>query len=97
MGRECDKLIALKKATFTDVTQEIANFLDHLQERGLELCMWDEEGEEYFASRRTKEQVIADYFNIDLDKIEKEKLAILQDLRDTRAGEEMHGMIYGEA
>ena len=79
---ECDKMIAVKNKS-----QPIGEFLDWLQnEKGFCISEWsgkaDENGDEYLLPvHKSIEQWIADYFNIDLNKVEQERRAVLDYLR----------------
>jgi hypothetical protein len=85
---ECEKV---RRASST--SQEIGEFLDWLrEEKGIALCKWqdtvrhsDEFGDYtpqgyYIVTERT-EQLLADFFEIDLNKVEEERLAMLKELR----------------
>lgn len=66
----------------------IGAFLDWLlHERELEICEMPEKSETYFPVHLpfgTIETLLAEYFNIDLKKIEQEKRAILAELREAQ-------------
>jgi len=68
---ECDKLSKVK-----DESQIIGEFLDWCSTQGVHLATYYEE-RGLVADRRSIEQVLADYFDIDLDKVEEEKQHIL--------------------
>jgi hypothetical protein len=77
---ECDKLVAASK-----VSQEIGAFLDWLEEQGIFLAS-DEEvegrrGRVTLPVYESKERMFARYFEIDLDKVENERRALLASLR----------------
>lgn len=61
-----------------NLSQGIGEFLEtsHYQ-----LCEWSEEANEFFPASRSIIQILADYFNIDLDKLEDEKNHMLETLR----------------
>lgn len=72
---ECDKL---RKVTHK--SQIIGEFLAWLQdEKGLVIC--DLEDNEYLPYGSSINQMLADYFEINLDKVEREKQAILDGIR----------------
>lgn len=79
---QLDKMVEVK-----DESQMISNFLDWLDEKEIVLAEWsgsdcDECGDEILIHLiRTKEQLLANYFNIDLVKAEKERQAILDNIR----------------
>lgn len=74
---ECDKLSAI-----TERSQVIGEFLDWLQhERSVELCERDCLSDKLMMCSSSIEQLLAEYFEIDLEKVEQEKRAILDELR----------------
>jgi hypothetical protein len=101
---ECDKMLATQEES-----QKLGEFLDWLQSKGYQICVWqegitdatriaqafaiangsaeliDEEEESpergFVPINKNIEKLLAEYFNIDLDKVEKEKQAILKELR----------------
>lgn len=74
---ECEKIVACQ-----DRSRTISEFLDWLQEQKYELCMWDNTGVGTFYPLVTsKEKLLAEFFEIDLDKVETERRAILDDIR----------------
>jgi hypothetical protein len=71
-----------KMSEVTGDSQTIGAFLDWLRnERGLAICEADEDTGYYYPYRATIEELLAEYFNIDLDRAEQEKRAILRRLR----------------
>lgn len=82
---ELDKLTAIK-----DQSQTIGAFLDwyRSEEGGGHLCVLvedeDRETADFFHDHRSIEGLLAKYFEIDLAKIEAEKLAILEELRNNQ-------------
>jgi hypothetical protein len=75
---ECEKLSAIK-----DQSQIVGEFLDWLQnEKNVVLCdpteSWDHP---YVPISKGSNRLLAEYFKIDLDKIEEEKLAMLEEFR----------------
>jgi hypothetical protein len=77
---EHDKLSAIKGKS-----QEIGEFLDWLRdEKDYQICSWVEGGcgnGEYNPIFRSTENLLTEYFNIDLKKLEKEKQKMLDELR----------------
>lgn len=79
---ECEKLSAVSKKS-----QEIGEFLDWLQhERHLVLAEWDKE-EDYkdnalFPVHISIDVLLAEYFKIDLAKVEQERQALLEWIRN---------------
>lgn len=71
-----------KMATVTEHSQIIGEFLDFgLPVLGLRLCQFDFETNQFFLAGMTIEQILAAYFEINLDKIEEEKRHMLEELR----------------
>ena len=72
-----------------DESDIIGGFLEWLQdEQKIHLCEWGdysgeeyEEDEQFYQINRTIEQLLAEYFEIDLDKAEKERVALLEQIR----------------
>ena len=76
------ELNKIKKNQFE--SQTIGEFLDWLQnEKGIILCVYDKDVSEHhpYPIRESIEQLLAKYFRIDLQKAEKERVAILDNLR----------------
>lgn len=85
---ELDKMLKV-----SEESNKIGNFLWWLRnEAGYSICFWSEypgdweaendgrEGE-YFPVHKSIEQLLADYYKLDLDKMEQEKIALLRELR----------------
>lgn len=72
---ECEKMIKVKEES-----QNIGEFIDWLYTRYMHIAFYDEEGNLHPALIST-EKLLAEYFNIDLDKVEKEKRQMLEELR----------------
>lgn len=78
---EIDKMKAVQAES-----QSIGAFIDWLQQNEMAICIHEDVGEyrtkmEYWPIRKNIEQILAEYFEIDLNKVEKEKVAILEDFR----------------
>lgn len=70
-----------KLATVKDLSQEIGEFLEWAEEQGWHLAEWDENGfgdQELFSIRLNRNQILARFFEIDLDKLEAEKVHMLE-------------------
>ncbi len=79
---ELDKMLAVKEKS-----QLIGEFLEHLQEGEVYLCQMQdaEDGEQVFRETNfTIEQILANYFKIDLDKAEQERVDLLEWVRETQ-------------
>ena len=78
-----------------DKSRLLGEFLDWLkQEHGVTLCRWqdfvrhspelgDYTPEGYYEIRESFEKLLASFFEIDLDKIETEKQAMLESIRES--------------
>lgn len=75
---ECEKLTKV-----SGESQAIGNFLEHLQEQGIVLAEWRGSGstQSLILNHSSIEYLLAEYFNIDMDKVEKERRALLEYLR----------------
>ena len=79
---ELKKLIAVKGNS-----QTIGEFLEWLQGKGYVLSFWQDYGEEPHSwseltpLRKSSEQLLAEYFDVNLDKVEQERKALLEKLR----------------
>ena len=80
---ECEKLQKVK-----DKSQAIGVFLDWIRnEKEISFCKWQEdeediaEGTGYYPIFTDTEKLLAEFFEIDLDKVEEERRTILENLR----------------
>lgn len=77
---ECDKMLAVQNRS-----QDIGEFLEWLRgERGLILAQYDEDhfdGEFLMPVNIRIEDLLAEFFEIDLNKVEQEKRALLESIR----------------
>ncbi len=62
-------------------SQRIGEFLEWLAEQEITLAKWNDNEEELFEIRQSREQLLANYFEIDLVKAEKERQALLDEVR----------------
>lgn len=74
---EHDKMAAVKGEA-----QAIGAFLDSTK---YQLGAWDKDSERFWPIHLTIEQVLAEHFNIDLNLIEQEKRAMLEEIRAMNA------------
>lgn len=74
---EHEKLKAIQ-----DESQAIGQFLDVLAHQGLFLASYTLVSEYPVPTRKSTQQILADYFEIDLVKLEKEKEKMLKKTRD---------------
>lgn len=72
---EHQKLKAVK-----DESQALGEFLDWLKQKEITLCQYSRADLEYLPVIQRTDQVLADYFEIDLDKIEQEKQTMVKAL-----------------
>ncbi len=72
---ECDKLTKVAPES-----QKIGEFIDWLQnEKKIHLAHWQEgDREELAYAHESIEKLLAEFFKIDLDKVEKERTALLK-------------------
>lgn len=71
---ELDKMKAVQEKS-----QAIGAFLDQLSSEGIYLAQY--EGDELFSLNQSIEQTLANYFDIDLNKVEEERRALLDHIR----------------
>jgi len=69
---------AAKMLEVREKSQTIGAFID---DSGYSLCIYSETQNVYLPIRKSIEQILADYFGIDLDKVEKERQQILATVR----------------
>jgi len=62
-------------------SQAIGEFLDWLNSRKIVLCKLAKLEEAFVPIDRTNEQLLAEYFNINLRKVERERRALLDYIR----------------
>lgn len=63
----------------------ISQFYDWLCSHGIVLARYDEDRDEFFPHNQAPNNLLADYFEIDLNKAEAERIAILERLRANHA------------
>jgi len=73
---ELDRMI--ERAT-AGHSQDIGEFIEWLDDTNYNICEWH--GGEYNPVHRTPEQWLAEFFGIDLDKVEKERALVLEYMR----------------
>lgn len=66
-----------------DLSQNIGKFIEWLGEEGIHVCQFDPEGnfDHYTPIRESITQLLARFFEIDLDKLESEKRQMLDEQR----------------
>lgn len=78
---ECERLVANESESSI-----LTDFVDWLNSNGYVICtLEDTQGyprEQFISLRKTYEQLFADYFEIDLKKVEQERRALLASLRE---------------
>lgn len=74
---ECDKMLAI-----VSKSQLIGEFLCWLdEEKGVDLMVLGDHGINYEPFYYNTAELLAEFFDIDLDKVEQEKRAILEEIR----------------
>ena len=81
---ECDKIIAVKNES-----QKIGEFLGWLgSEKNLTICRWvgededDDIGGRFYPEHLDVQKLLAEFFGIDLNKVEEEKRSLLEEIRN---------------
>lgn len=77
---ELDKLIEAKRES-----QAIGEFLDWLHEQGMAIGSYDK-NDEFYPTHISIEGILAKYFNIDMNKVEKERRKLLAGLNPLNPG-----------
>jgi hypothetical protein len=82
---ECEKLAAA-----SEESNKIGAFLEWMgDDKNLILCEWSDEDESYLPSRYRGvsgiNALLAEYYGVDLDKVEKERSALLKWLREVQS------------
>lgn len=84
---ELEKMRAVKNESIS-----LSRFLDFLSESGYTICRWQEHQrhgpdpsdytpEGFYPKQNTHEELLAEFFEIDLKKVEEERQALLHELR----------------
>lgn len=71
-----------KIAKLQGENKTIGDFLEWLFDE-YTLCSWDKVYERYESNNKGVEKLLADYYGIDLDKVEQEKIALLKWIRES--------------
>lgn len=79
---ECEKLVAVAPKS-----QAVGEFLEWLiSEKEIFLCKqtesWEEYGDQFVVIRENREKLLAEFFDIDLVVVEKERQALLDYIRN---------------
>lgn len=74
---EMDKIKAVQ-----DQSQTIGEFLEWLSEEGFTICELAEDRDLFLPHRRSIEERLGDYFEIDTEEAERERQRILDAIRD---------------
>jgi len=77
---ECDKLLSV-----TDESEKITNFIDWMiAKTDCRICFRDvyDDGHYYSIGHGEIENMLAKYFDIDLDKVEKERTTLIKWIRE---------------
>jgi hypothetical protein len=78
---EHEKLTKVK-----DQSQLIGAFLDWLEQSGYTICEYSKKREEFFPIHQSVQKWLAEYFDIDLEKLDAEKVSMLDKLRKAQKG-----------
>lgn len=70
-----------KMSKIQDESQAQGEFLEWLQSKGFVLMYWDDENDTWQYDYRPIRARLAEYHEIDLDKLEQEKRAMLAEVR----------------
>ena len=78
---ECEKMVAVQEKS-----KELTKFVDWLREQGYAICeeriyKGSYPEEQWVPLKKSFEQLFADYFGIDLKKVEEERRALLEEIR----------------
>jgi hypothetical protein len=80
---ECEKLAAV-----SEESNKIGDFIDWLNEIDIVLCKFDEDSERFYSIHQMHSQgintLLAQYYGIDLDKVERERRALLDWIREAQ-------------
>lgn len=80
---ECPECEKMEKIADENNTQSIGLFLDyHLRQHGYTICKFDEREEYFYPASVAPERLIAECFDIDLDKVDDERRALLEWIRN---------------
>jgi hypothetical protein len=71
-----------KLARISDQSQRLGEFLEWAEEKGWHLAEWQDEIDYMLPIHLKKDQVLARYFGIDLDRLHAEKDAMYQALSE---------------
>lgn len=64
-------------------SQIIGEFLDDFLLRKYRLCTWDEDQQCFMMERYSIQGILADYYGIDLDEMEAERMRLLEYVRES--------------
>lgn len=76
---ECERLAAV-----SEESNKIGSFLDWMQSKGLVIASYDDDGYLYSAHISIN-HLLAEYYEIDLDKVEQERRALLDWVREVQS------------
>lgn len=80
---ECEKL-----SKVSEQSNKIGDFLDWLRQHSIVLCTYDDDSEQYFDAGMMTDsginRLLAQYFGVDLNKVEEERRALLEWLREVQ-------------
>jgi uncharacterized tellurite resistance protein B-like protein len=73
---ECERISQVAKESF-----QLSTFIDWLSENGFTICEWSNETQGYERPVISTNALLARYFEIDLNKVEQERRALLDWIR----------------
>lgn len=71
-----------KLSGINEQSQWLGSFIEWGQEQGWSFRQYDEETDNWYRIRKTIEQMLSEYFKIDLVKLEEEKVQMLKQLSE---------------
>jgi len=78
---ELDKISAVHDKSMA--MGDFIEWLKHSRDPPLYLCIYDEDAEAFFDPMINTEKLLAEYFKIDLNKVEKERQELLEFIRSS--------------
>lgn len=69
-----------------ELSQQLGEFLDWLGSHGYQICTVTEDRPGYHPVHKSIQQWLADFYGIDLRAIDREKKAMLDEIRKAQAG-----------
>lgn len=70
-----------KQKEVWDEAQGVGQFIDWLADNGYEIAEWDADGRRLHGSGKRPDELIAGFYELDLNKLEQEKRAMLAEMQ----------------